>query len=156
MPQCILVPTSIKDLQVYETKIQLEKIIYRLQDTAKYDLEKLSDDYSDQLRVFMEASKKLQQKMTSDFAEEANQILDMQLNLKDRLMKNKQIASVSYVIGKQLIFETVPLRCTDPEVPAANYPIGRYRVDINLTNRDLKIHNIDIGTRNEYQHPHVQ
>ena len=156
MPQCILVPTSIKDLKIHEEKIQLEKILYRLNDTAKYDLEVLTEDYSDKLRIFMDSSKKLQQKMTRDFTVEAHNILDIQLHLKDKLMKNKQITLISYVIGKELNFETVPLRCTDPEVPTTHYPVGRYKVWINLATRDLKIHNIDIGTNNEYQHPHIQ
>ena len=151
IPQCTLVPTSIKDLVAHERKILLEKIIYDLQDNAKFKLEELSNEYSEKLREFMEASKKLEQNMTSDYTQEAERILEIQLNVKSILEKNEQITDVKYIMGKELIIETVPLFCGD-----AKLPIGRYRITIPLKEWNPKAMNMDIGQSNWYQHPHIQ
>lgn len=154
MPQAILVPTSIKDLRVHEEGVQLEKIIYRLQDTQKFELERLTSEYSDKLSIFMESSKLLHEKMSPDFTEEAKRILDAELHLKDNLMKNKQVANIIYVMDEQLTVETVPLFCWEPD--GAKFPIGRFRMVVKLSAWDLRITNLDIGNEGTYQHPHIQ
>ena len=143
IPQCTLVPTSIKDLSAHEKKILLEKIIYDLQDNAKFKLEELSNEYSERLREFMEASKKLEQNMTSDYTQEAERILEIQLNVKSILEKNEQITDVKYIMGKELIIETVPLFCGD-----AKYPVGRYRITIPFKEWHPRAVNMDIGQSN--------
>lgn len=151
IPQCVLVPTSIKDLLIYERKILLEKIIDDLKDNAKYRLTELSDIYSEKLREFMEASKKLEQNMVTDYTQEAERILEIQLNIKSILEKNEQITDVKYIMGKELIIETVPLFCGTNKVP-----IGRYRITIPMKEWSPKAINMDIGHGNWFQHPHIQ
>lgn len=149
--QCVLVPTSIKDLFAHERKNLLEKIIYDLQDNAKYKIDELSSIYSEKLREFMEISKSLEQHMVSDFTEEAERILAIQMDVKNVLIKNEQITDVKYILGTELIVETVPLFCWD-----AKLPIGRYKITIPLKEWNPIAINLDIWRGNWYQHPHVQ
>ena len=89
-------PTALKDIVEYEKSAQLDKIMSRLEDTSKYDIDRLSADYQEKLRLFMDASRKLHQKLGKNWKEEALKVFDIQMNTKKILEKNAQITSVVY------------------------------------------------------------
>jgi hypothetical protein len=97
LPQAILVPTTIKDLKEHETAEMLEKIKDQLRDSAKYDIDRLSLEYQSKLREFMNASALLEEKLSGNIDEEANRILDIQLNMKSLIEKNQQVAMCEYI-----------------------------------------------------------
>lgn len=154
IPQRILVPTTIKNLQEFEKTKRIEEIILQLKDTAKYDIERISEDYQNKLREFMNVSVQLQNKLAADFTEEANRIFKIQCNVKSMLEKNVMLTSVEYKMWISLKVFTVPLMLTAEDW--ASFPIWRYEININLINRWLKIYNLDIDSTSHYQHPHIQ
>ena len=149
IPQVILVKTSIKDLVKHERQRMLERIIDQIRDSAKYDIELLTDVYQDSLRTFMEASKKLEEKLSEDVTTQAERILDIQIHTKEVLERNIQVANVIYVAWKELIVDTVPLF-------HESIPIGRYQIKLNLQSWNLRVFNLDIASTETYQHPHIQ
>lgn len=148
LPQAILIPTSIKNLKEHETAEMLEKIKDQLKDSAKYDIDRLSNDYQWKLREFMNASALLEEKLSGNIDEEAKRILDMQLNMKGVIEKNEQITMCEYIPWRQLIVETVPLW-------NSWQPIGRYRIEFELWQRHVRVFNIDINNKQKIQHPHI-
>lgn len=147
-PQDIFVRTSIKDLVIHEREQALNRIIEDLQNSAKFDIDQITNDYQESLRKFMDISKILEQKMSNNFREEAEKILEMQLNTKEILERNVQIESVEYIVWQRLHVNTKPLLNN-------NQPIGKYRITLDLTKRNLRIINLDIWNINVFQHPHI-
>lgn len=148
MPQTMLAPTTITDIKEHMKQKEIKAIIDRLQDSAKYDLAKLTDEYQSALRNFMDASKLLAEKQNSNHMDEALRIYDIQMNIVSMLKKNEQIANVEYIPKEKLVITTVPLFNNE-------LPIGKYGININLRSREVKIRNLDIQTSSEFQHPHV-
>lgn len=148
-PQTALVRTAIKDLWQHQHEQMLKTIIEELQNNAKYEINDLTIEYQEILRKFMSVSQTLQDKLAWDYKVEAERILEIQMNTKTILEKNKQIIAVEYIPWQKLIVDTVPLWNN-------NFPIGRYKIELNLQERWLKVFNLDIGVKSEYQHPHIR
>ena len=147
-PQSALIPTTTKDLVVFQKELAIRTIIDRLENTAKFDIERLSKEYQSSLRKFMVSSKVLHEKISWNFTEEAERIYEIQINMKDVLENNVQIQKVIYEPSERLIIETRPLW-------NSGKPIGKYSIDISLRSWGLKILNIDIWGTHEHQHPHI-
>lgn len=147
-PQAILLPTSVKDLVAKDKEIAIEKIKENLLNNKKFQLEQLTTTYQTTLRDFMESSKKLYQKQIENVDDEANRLYDISLNMKEYLLKNKQIDSVNYIPGTLLEVYTQPLWCDGK-------PIGKYMLSINLCLYEVKAFNLDIANVSTAQHPHV-
>ena len=147
-PQIILVPTTIKDLKAHEYNKLLQATIDEIKNSSKYNIDELTETYQTDLRKFLDTSKKLQQKLDTDFEAQAKEIIEIKLNTKAILEKNEQIASVTYVWWVSLEVITVPLRCR-------KLPMGRYHIKLDLNEFNLNIINLDV-TRGWHNHPHIQ
>jgi hypothetical protein len=96
----------------------------------------------------MESSKRLYQKQIENVDDEANRLYDISLNMKEYLLKNKQIDSVDYTPGSLLEVHTHPLWCDGK-------PIGKYMLSINLDIYEVKAFNLNIANSSIAQHPHI-
>jgi hypothetical protein len=143
-----MVATTIKNLEEHEKEKILCDIISSLEDAAKYDTERLTSRYQESLRDFMEDSRLLYEKLGENFRTEAEKIYEIQMNMKNILENNEQITKVDYEPGTRLTIITKPMW-------HEKYPLGKYRIDINLARWGLKIFNIDIDDARTYQHPHI-
>ena len=75
----------------------LDKIVGRLQNSEKYNTVRVTEEYQEALRDFMEASKLLYEKMVVNLQDEAEKILAIQENMINILKQNVQISNVEYL-----------------------------------------------------------
>jgi hypothetical protein len=92
--------------------------------------------------------------MVQDIDAEVERVLNASANFRRNILSLDQVYEATMNDKKIEVITNVLY--SEQQEHKTDFPIGRYKITVNLSSFNLKIFNIDINSENTYQHMHVK